>query len=766
MGLFDEQYPGAMGGDFGQAPLSEEERYRRALELQRAAQMKKDFTWQGQPTWPQQTQYAPAANDLGAQAQGQYNQQVLKIQKQLLDDAEFEKMLRKERAKTNSIGMFAAAMSGRSFTPQSISGPSRRGTRTTKPDVDAGDIEKDLAWDEWMQNPGETMDDLVLFAQKKNLSPDVFKFMREQMTAFDKGDMVNFHKYDLTTGKQAIERGRKGDEKVQRHAKDQGYFSDKASAKEDAILQLMEIAANDLNTKFPNGVDKEEIEKFILNTPAYLNNPLLIDALNRATSLFDLRVHVSTFYNTETGETKVGVKGQTVDALRSDKGKDLGWVETTTEEATKKANKVQHDKERAGLVMSIKSNTEIAKAIRESRYEDAEVLVLQAIEAHTAKQSQNGRYSSLGKEDVKSILGALGSGSKKEQKQEAILAEAAMLINQIGAGPASPEDQEKVSALIKGGYVVGGDQFGDSLSKQFEDAKGETTFVDRERVIIFPDGTSGLASTQQQVYTDSFGTVKQLGVGEFVTDPTKDQVERIAVVEEGENGEFRQATKDGKPMWEWTRSALVHKNDRNHLKNTFGKKVKENLGLEDITRKYMGIVRAIQNLTTNDIGPGNVDDQLITMLIKMRDESMVTTAEHELQRELGSVWDAISVFESKWKKGAALSPPQRARMFHLANVIYKVSFDTASGERGRLLDIYSSKYGEKGKMFPQSSGYRDNGKALEYFFTDAGIDVGLFNERPDANFVIDNNPEYFGDATVTTGPAVVKKKKVDLGEGF
>jgi hypothetical protein len=577
--------------------------------------------------------------------------------------------------------------------------------------------------------------------------------------------MVNFHKYDLTTGKQTIERGRKGDEKIQQHAKEQGYFPDKESAKEDAILQLMEIAANDLNTKFPNGVDKEEIEKFILNTPAYLNNPLLIDALNRATSLFDLNVHVSTFYNTKTGETKVGVKGQTVDALRSDKMKALGWVETTTEEATKKANKVQHDKERAGLVMSIKNNTEIAKAIRESRYEDAEVLVLQAIEAHTAKQSQNGRYSSLGKEDVKSILSALGSGSKKEQKQEEILAEVAMLRNQLGAGPASTKLQGEISAVIKRAYAEGGDIFGDSIAKQFEDAKGETIFENIEEAVIFDDGTSGIASRRTPFYVNSFGVRLPLGKGEFVSSPETAQVERIAVVEKV-NGEWRQVTKDGEPQWDWTRSTLVHKNDVNHLKNTFGKKVQEDLGLEDITRKYMGIVSAIQNLTTNDIGPGNVDDQLITMLIKMRDESMVTTAEHELQRELGSVWDAITVFESKWKKGAALSPPQRARMFHLANVIYKVSFDTAFKERERLLDIYSSRYGSEGKLFPQSSGYRDNEKALEYFFTDSGIDVGLFNERPDSKFVIDNNPEYFGDPTVTTGPAVVKKKKADVGEGF
>ena len=70
-------------------------------------------------------------------------------------------------------------------------------------------------------------------------------------------------------------------------------------------------------------------------------------------------------------------------------------------------------------------------------------------------------------------------------------------------------------------------------------------------------------------------------------------------------------------------------------------------------------------------------------------------------------------------------------------------------------------------MFPQSSGYRDTPKALESFFTDAGIDVGLFNERPDSSFVIHNNPEYFGVPTVTTGSKKKEEEEeADVGLGY
>ena len=184
MGLFEEQF-------------SEEERrahYERALAIQNEANAREELV--GEPPQMLRSEYNPQESNIQGEAQAQYNQQVLAIQKQLLDDAEFEKMLRKERARTNSIGMFAAAMSGRSFTPQSISGPSRQGETSVKPDVDAVDIEKELAWDEWLHNPGETMDDLVLFTKRKNLSGDTFKYLADRFAAFDKGKKIPLYRWD------------------------------------------------------------------------------------------------------------------------------------------------------------------------------------------------------------------------------------------------------------------------------------------------------------------------------------------------------------------------------------------------------------------------------------------------------------------------------------------------------------------------------------------------------------------------------------------
>ena len=183
--------------EFSLGGLREKERRRLALERVRAGQMTQDFTF-GQNAQPVNvpSEYNPQEFNIRGKAQGQYNQEVLKNQAQLLDTDKFNKTLSDKRAQTNSIAMFLAAMRNRPFTPQSIRGPSRRGTTSTKPDVDAVDIEKELAWDEWLHNPGETMDDLVLFTKRKNLSGDTFKYLADRFAAFDKGKKIPMYRWN------------------------------------------------------------------------------------------------------------------------------------------------------------------------------------------------------------------------------------------------------------------------------------------------------------------------------------------------------------------------------------------------------------------------------------------------------------------------------------------------------------------------------------------------------------------------------------------
>jgi hypothetical protein len=184
MGLLDEQ-------------LSEEERFQRALATIEAAQREKDYTFgQSEPPQMLPSQYNPQESNIRGKAQGQYNQEVLKKQAQLLDEDKFNKMLRKEESFTDSLDMLVSNLKGRPGRPRARSGPSRRGTTSTKPDVDAVDIEKELAWDEWLHNPGETMDDLVLFTKRKNLSGDTFKYLADRFAAFDKGKKIPMYRWN------------------------------------------------------------------------------------------------------------------------------------------------------------------------------------------------------------------------------------------------------------------------------------------------------------------------------------------------------------------------------------------------------------------------------------------------------------------------------------------------------------------------------------------------------------------------------------------
>jgi hypothetical protein len=754
MGLFDmNSYPGAIGGDFGNAPLSEQERLKRALEQRRLTEQQTEMRpsttegWQGQPTWPQQTQYAPAGNDLGAQAQGQYNQQVLKIQKQLLDDAGFEKMMRKERSKTNSIGMFAAAMSGRSFTPQSVSGPSTRGATPSKPDVDVGDIEKDLAWDEWMQNPGSTMDDLVLFAQKKSLSPDVFKFMQERMAAFDKGDPIDFYKYDKDSGKLLIE-NRVNSPEATEFAEQNGWFSGKngeQSAKDSVIRQHMAALVPELETL--NSIDNSSVEKWLLNNPQWLG-PLKIEALNKITSVMNMKVHVRAFQSPE-GHIKVA-EGKTADAYIAN-----GWKEITTEEAAIRTNKRDKGAELSDVITMFENDPSIASSINNGNREDAAIKVAQRLSEYVGKKEKSGLFSFLSADDAAEVLAGIGGGFYAQQEMDSLQTKVTNLINQRIGATGVPNEKwiEDKNQAINDAYSQHGKEYGDSVVALFKDAEGETTFTKRTMYIPLNNGTAAAVTGEQEWYTLPNGT--RHPVGEPVPELRPDsQYERTQILEQGPNGEWKpvpatDADGNKQSQYKTTFSNNVFKDDVNEVHNRFSKKIIAPLGLKDIDRMYQDVFRVVENTTANNLDPGQTDDQLITMLIKMRDPSMVTVAEHELQQSLSSLQEKLRVMIKGFTSGDILGGAQRERMVQVAFEIYSVVWESQNREYQRLREMETRKYGEKGGMMPVSTGYSGKEGAIDFFFSKAGIDVDLFKKLKSGNDVVNENSRYFEKTIVT-----------------
>ena len=772
MGLLDDRdknyYPGPMGGDFRQSYDARKKRHDAIIANQNATQMANDYTFdQRQPTWPQQPQYTPAANDLGAQAQGQYNEAVLKNQAALLDEDKFNKMLSDKRTQTNSIAMFLAALKGRPVTPQSVSGPSRRGTRTTKPDIDAGDIEKELAWDEWMQNPGETMDDLVLFAQKKNLSPDVFKFMREQMTAFDKGDPIDFYKYDMDTGKLLIE-NRVSNPEATEFAQQNGWFSGthgEASAKDSAIRRHMAALVPELEAL--NSVDNPSVEKWLLENPQWLG-PLKIEALNKLTSVMDMNAHVRAFQSPE-GLIRVA-EGKEAEYLE-----EKGWQEITTEEADLRTNKRDRGKELSDVTTMLENDPSIASSINNGNREDAAIKVAQRLSEYVGKKEKSGLFSFLSADDAAEVLAGIGGGFYAQQEMDSLQTKVTNHINQRLGATGVPDEKwaKEKNKLIAEGFSAHGREYGEALVALFKDAEGETTFTKRTMFIPLANGTTAAVQGEQEWYTLPDGTRQQ--VGEPVPELRPDSpYERTQILEQGPNGEWKpvpatDADGNKQPRYKTTFSTKVFNEDVEEVYNRFGKKVLAATGLKDIDRMYKDIFRAIENFTANNLAPGQTDDQLITMLIKMRDLSMVTVSEHELQQSLTSLKGRIRTMISGMKEGSILNGDQRERMVHIAGELYGVVFENANREYDRLREIEARKYGKNGGMMPVSTGYSGEEGAIDFFFSKAGIDVDLFEKLISANDVVNENPRYFEKTIVTpeaTAEGGILKKKADVGTGF
>lgn len=611
------------------------------------------------------------------------------------------------------------------------------------------------------------MDDLVLFAQKKNLSPDVFKFMREQMTAFDKGDPIDFYKYDKDSGKLLIE-NRVNSPEATEFAKQNGWFSGKhgeQSAKDSVIRQHMAELVPELATL--NSIDDSSVEKWLLNNPQWLG-PLKIEALNKLTAAMNMKVHVRAFQSPE-GHIKVA-EGKTADAYLAN-----GWQEITTVEAALRTNKRDRGKELSDVITMLENDSSVARSINDGNREDAAIKVAQRLSEYVGNKEKRGLFSFLSAGDAAEVLAGIGGGFYAQQEMDSLQTKVTNLINQrIGAtGVPDKKWTKEKNKLIAEGFSAHGREYGEALVALFKDAQGETTFTKRTMYIPLANGTTAAVQAEQQWYTLPDGVRQK--VGEPVPELRPDSpYERTQILEQGPNGEWKpvpptDANGNKQPQYKTTFSTKVFTDDVDEVHTRFSKKVIAPLGLKDIDRMYQDVFRVVENLTANNLDPGQADDQLITMLIKMRDPSMVTVAEHELQQSLSSLQEKLRVMMKGFTSGDILGGAQRERMVHVAFEIYSVVWESQNREYQRLRDITTRKYGEKGGMMPVSTGYNGEEQAIDSFFSKAGIDVDLFKKLKSGNDIVNENPRYFEKTIVTPGGTAeggILKKKDDVGLGY
>ena len=445
------------------------------------------------------------------------------------------------------------------------------------------------------------------------------------------------------------------------------------------------------------------------------------------------------------------------------------------EEAAIRTNKRDRGAELSDVITMLKNDPSIASSINNGNREDAAIKVAQRLSEYVGKKEKSGLFSFLSADDAAEVLAGIGGGFYAQQEMDSLQTKVTNLINQRIGATGVPDEKwiKDKNQAINDAYSQHGKEYGDSVVALFKDAEGETTFGKVTMFIPLVNGTTANVQGEQQWYTPP-GGIRQK-VGEPVPELRPDSpYERTQILEQGANGEWKpvpatDAAGNKQSQYKTTFSNKVFNEDVEEVYNRFGKKVIAATGLKDIDRMYKDIFRAVENFTANNLDPGQTDDQLITMLIKMRDLSMVTVAEHELQQSLTSLKGRIRTMISGIKEGSILNGDQRERMVHIAAELYGVVYENQNRQYQRLREIEARKYGENGGMMPVSTGYSGEEGAIDFFFSKAGIDVDLFKKLKSGNDIVNENPRYFGKTIVTPGETAeggILQKKDDVGIGY
>ena len=659
--------------------------------------------------------YDQPDEDLQTLVTNQFQQQILS---DALDAESWEKEKTRLIQEDNKLSMLVSVITGQPYKPMSLSSNTTVGTARAKANTKSKKLtmEKSIINNRLVENPPRTLSEANEFGNSLNLSPDGWTYLKSRFEMLDWGKSVEWQKIN-DDGSLQIAHALEGDEAANNKLRDQNFTTKSLSSRRnDRVAQGWRSVNDTLHkvlitqNKKLSQFDETVLDEMKELNPELFTNPFAIPAINQ---LIDKYLHT---------------KPLKVLMLRAD---GTQKVIDNNDEAILKAQKdgyVLADKE--GINTQFKDNAreqfvdeivgQVGKLLK-PYIETHPELVETQIKDQIARMSV-GKYSYLANDDniVKSVLGKMGIETQKAMNNAIIynymrghnvmgnknLTQQQMLAKLREGVPVTINNKEQVLRLSKTQM--------EAMTKEVLDMHKPVEYA---KTVQGTGGITVMSKSGNPVYAN-INTSYTRGPDnkliplskEAEAWPTTDEKKKLWVpvyqqtgVDESGNPVF--AKLSGAHHWQPTdawRTPVVADLRKNITEREFQAPTQ----LNDAVVAYEAITDALQLLGEGgeEISVGFIDKHIGTLIIKLRDTSMVTEGEFEALADTAGLLDKIKHITESMLEGHVFTPTQRTSALKLVDswlrgkiriAKAKVDEQTEALERRLTDSIYDHKDGTK-----------------------------------------------------------------------
>jgi hypothetical protein len=599
-------------------------------------------------------------------------------EKQILDEALNAEEWEKERIRLvkedNKLAMLVSLVTGQPYKPMSIQSDIATGTaaasantRKKKVQLEKATIDSRMA-----ENPPRTLDELIEFGTSMGLTPEGWTHLKNRGPLYDWGKVVEWRKLNPDSGEVLISQSREGNEARNDELRDDGYTTKGLGEQRGDRVAKMHLKVTNALMEVTGGLgvqalDKENYAKLERNYSELFTDQFAIPAINQLKQHLKIEAKKVLMVGDQ-GTKVVDNNEKTIRAAEQD-----GWVKADTKNLTS----LRDSKLRTALVSDVATELEVIKPFAASNPELFKQAILERLRVKLAGEE----YASLSNANIatleKMVLGVMGEGTNRISSQ-------AKLFDWYRSEILSNTDlseREMLSALRDGApievdgktiHIKPNKQQSELLSKETADAHklGPRPIPEDSGIFTLDShGNTQMITARRMKVRTLDGKIKDLK-DEKAPWPTSDGGKKLwaplyQMVVDDTTGDHVYAEIEGSSQWtptdKWNEPVIARL--RKNITTPLGSPTQFN----DAVESYHGLIESFSMLGElgEDITTGNIDKQIGTLIIKLRDTSMVTEGEFQaLQRSAGWL-DSLTNITEEYLEGAEFTPEQRTTMLLL-----------------------------------------------------------------------------------------------------